>query len=188
MKHALGYMWSTRFTPTKIAIDEEGNDMMHVDGSHATHSDGKGYSFLVITMGKGAMINVSKKLGLVTMNSTETEVVSTGKWFPKCTWFRYFSITHGDEVKEDVLFQDNKSHVLSRNNYHFSTGKGTKYINVRYFFVVDKIEKKELKVLHCPTEHMIADYKNKQTQGRLFVRPRNIIQGVSPQDIKMHKE
>ena len=70
-------------------------------------------------------------------------------------------------------------------NYTFSIGKGTKYANVRCFFVVDEIEKKELKALYCPAEDMISDHRTKPTQGELFVRQRNMIQGVSPQDTNM---
>ena len=84
LKHALGCMWSTRFLPMIIAIDKEGNTMMHIDGSHATHADGKVHSGLFITMGKGPMMDVSKKLSLVTTSSTDTEVFSTGERFPKC--------------------------------------------------------------------------------------------------------
>ena len=42
-------------------------------------------------------------------------------------------------------------------------------------------------MVYYPTKDMIADYSTKPTQGVLFVRQRNMIQGVSPQDTKMHK-
>ena len=157
--------------------------MTSIDGSHDSDYDGKGNSGMFIKMGKGAMMNASKKLGIT--SSTETERVSTGKRFPKFTWFRYFRIAEGDEFEEDSQFQDNTSHALLCKNYPFSIGKGTNNVNVRCFFVVDKIEKKELKALCCPTECMIADNSTKPMQGGLFVRQRSVIQGVSPQDIKI---
>ena len=46
-------------------------------------------------MKKGDMTNVSKKLGVVTTSSTETEIVADGKRFPKCIWFRYFRLAQG---------------------------------------------------------------------------------------------
>ena len=67
-----------------IAIDKEGNTMMCMHGSHATHADGNGTSGLFITMGKGTMKNASKKPGLATTSSTGTEVVSAGERFLKC--------------------------------------------------------------------------------------------------------
>jgi len=47
---------------------------------------------MLIIMGKGAMSNISKKLGLITTSSTEIEVISMGERFPKCTWFCYFRL------------------------------------------------------------------------------------------------
>jgi len=79
LKRSLGCLWSTRFLPMRIAIDKDGNSMKCTDCSHATHTDGKLHSGLFITMVNGAMTNVSKKLGLVKMSSTEIGVVSTGE-------------------------------------------------------------------------------------------------------------
>ena len=134
---------------------------IYIDGSHAVHADGKGHSELYLTIGKGAMINVSKKLGLVTVSSTETEVVSNGERFPKCSWF--CRIAQGDSDKEDLLFQDNESCILLHKHYPFSVSKGSKHINVQYFFVVDKAEKKEVQIVYYLTEKMIADFSTKLT-------------------------
>ena len=96
------YIWGTRFIPSVISITEQGA-IINIDGAHAIHTDAKGHSGLYATMGKGAMINVSKKLGLNTLSSTETEVVSTGERLPKCVWFRHFRISQGDKPVEDIL-------------------------------------------------------------------------------------
>lgn len=72
------YLWKTRFIPLIIEITEKGA-IIYIDGAHAVHYDAKGHSGLFLTQGKGAMINISKKLGIVTTSSTETEVVSTGE-------------------------------------------------------------------------------------------------------------
>merc|ERR1711907_755169 len=104
--------------------------------------------------GRGAMISVSKKLGVNTNSSTESEVVAVGERLPKCTWFRYFRGEQGEAIKEDILMQDNKSAILLQKNYPYSTGKGMKHVNVKYFFAVDKIRNKEIAVKYCPTEQM----------------------------------
>ena len=56
----MGCLWRTRFAPLMIAIDEEGNAVIQIDGSHAAHADGKGNFGLFVTMGVSDMINVSK--------------------------------------------------------------------------------------------------------------------------------
>ena len=79
--------------------------------------------------------------------------------------------------------QDNKSAILLQKNWPYSTRKGSKHIHVRYFFVVDKIRHKEVKIMYCPTELMIADFKNtKPLQGALFYFFRNKIMGISTED------
>ena len=181
------YVWWTRFIPTIIRITDEGATI-YIDGSHAIHADTKGHSGLYTTMGKGALINVAKKLGLVTISSTETEVVATGERLPKCTWFRYFRIAQGGSTTEDILMQDNKSAILLQKNWPFSTGKGSKHINIRYFFAVDKIKNKEIKVIYCPTEEMIADFNTKPLQGKLFFYFRDKILGIREEDYKRYKD
>ena len=119
-------------------------------------------------MGIGATINVSKKLGVNTVSSTETEIVSTGEKFPKCTWFRYFREAQGSLMKEDILMQDNQNCVLLQKNYPYSNRKVSKHIHIRYFFEVDKIKNEEVKIVYYPTEAMIADFSSTPTQGKLF--------------------
>ena len=80
------YLWKTHFIPLIIEITEKGA-IIYIDDAHAVHYDAKGHSGLFLTQGKGVMINLSKKLGIVTTSSIETEMVSTGERLPKCTWF-----------------------------------------------------------------------------------------------------
>ena len=139
-------------------------------------------------MGKGVMINVSKKLSLKTLSSTKTEIVSTVERLPKCVWFRYFRIGQGDEPIEDALMQDNKSAILLQKNWPYSTRKGSQHINVKYFFATDKIKSKELKMIHCPTEDIIADYNSNPLQGKLFYDNRNRLMGLNEKEFPRYKE
>ena len=75
----------THFLLLIISADKDGKVHMCIDGAHAIHSDGRGHSGMHATMGRGRMINVSKKLRLVTVSSTKTEVVADGEYFPKAT-------------------------------------------------------------------------------------------------------
>ena len=58
-----------------------------------------------------------------------------------------------------------------------------KHINVRYFYVTDKIENKELSIEYCATEEMTADFFTKPLQGSSFQRYRNLIQGINTLDL-----
>ena len=75
--------------------------------------------------------------------------------------------------KEDVLMKNDESCVLLHKHFPFSVEKGSKHVHARYFFVVDKMENKEVKIAYCPTEKMVANYSSKPLQGKLLVIHRN---------------
>ena len=61
-------------------------------------------------------------------------------------------------------------------------------MRARYFFVTDKIDKKEVKIIYCPTDKMIADYSSKPTQRILFEFQRNTILGIKKDDFVTQKD
>ena len=103
---------------------------------------------MYLTMRKSGIMNVSKKLGVVTTSSMKTKVVATGEWFLKCAWFRYFRLVQSNEAKEDILMQDNQSSILLHKNHPFSVKKGSKNIKIRYFFVIDKMNSREVRIVY----------------------------------------
>jgi hypothetical protein len=44
----------------------------------------------------------------------------------------------------------------------------TRHINIRYFFIKDKIQSGDLELKYLPTEEMVADILTKPLQGELF--------------------
>ena len=77
--------------------------------------------------------------------------------------------------------------MLLHENHPFSAGKGSKYVNTHYFFLVDKVDKKEIKIVYCPTTMMISDYSTKLIQGKVFATHCNIIAGVLPENFNLHE-
>ena len=57
-----------------------------------------------------------------------------------------------------------------------------------YFFVADKIKNKEMKLVYCHTEKMIADFNSKPLQGKLFVEFRDTIMGIKFEDYGRYKK
>ena len=70
---------------------------------------------------------------------------------PMVLWTCLFMEAQGYEVKDNILYQDKKSAILMSNNTKSSSGKRTKQINVRYFFVTDRLARKEISMEYCPT-------------------------------------
>ena len=61
-----------------------------------------------------------------------------------------------------------------------SSSKCTKHINIRFFFINDRIGKKELNVEWCPTNEMIVYFMTKPIQGSIFKKFRELILGFIP--------
>jgi hypothetical protein len=78
-------------------------------------------------------------------------------------------------IPKNELNQDNKSAIQLEENGKMSSSQRVCHINIRYFFIKDKIEKDEISMAYCPTKDMVADYFTKPLQGRQFIRFRNMI-------------
>jgi hypothetical protein len=149
-----------------------------VDGSHATHPNFRGHSGGCLSMGKGMPITGSSKQKLNTRSSTETELVAADDFMPMIIWTNLFLEAQGYGTKETILYQDNQSAILLEKNGRKSSGKRTKHLNIRYYFITDRISRKELSVAYCPTEEMVGDFFTKPLQGKLFYKFRSIIMNL----------
>jgi hypothetical protein len=78
------------------------------------------------------------------------------------------------------LFQDNKSAILLEKNGKASSSKRTKHVNIRYFFITDRVDKGDVSLIWCLTGDMIRDFMTKPLQGALFQKFRDQIMGVVP--------
>ncbi len=111
--------------------------MWYVDASFAIHQDMWGHTGGCWTMGHRFPISVSTKQKLNTKSSTESELVGVNGMMPIIIWNRYFLLEQGYGVVENLLLQDNKSSILLERNGKASSGKRTRHINIRYFFITD---------------------------------------------------
>ena len=133
-----------------------------------------------MTLGKGAAYAASTRQKINTTSSTEAETVAIHEMLPQILWTRYFLEAQGYGVEDSVIYQDNQSAILLAKNGRGSSSKRTRHINIRYFFVTDRIASKEVKVEYCPTEDMIADYFTKPLQGTIFRNFRDFIMNNGP--------
>jgi hypothetical protein len=58
------------------------------------------------------------------------------------------------------------------NNGRKSTGKRSRHLNIRYFFINDQKGKGNIKIEFCPADNMIGEYMTKPLQGRKFKKCR----------------
>jgi hypothetical protein len=167
-----------RATPD-MALTLEGDDAhivkWWVDASFAVHTDMKSHTGGTMSLGKGSVYSTSTRQKINTKSSTEAELVGVDDVMPLILWTRYFLDAQGYDVKENKVFQDNQSAILLEKNGRRSSSRRTRHINIRYFFVTDRMQSKELTVEYCPTGDMLADMFTKPLQGGAFRRFRQAV-------------
>jgi len=153
-----------------------------VDASFAVHKDMRSHTGQVMSLGRGAGYASSGKQKINTTSSTEAELVGMADALRQVLWTRYFIEAQGYDVKDNVVFRDNQASMRLERNGRGSSTKRTRHIEIRYFFVTDRIEKNDLSVIYCPTEEMTADYLTKALQGKLFKKFRDEIMNCEEYD------
>jgi hypothetical protein len=134
------------------------------------------------TYGIGVPISSSRKQKLNTRSSTEAELVGSDDMVTMILWTKLFLEAQGIGIKNNILYQDNKSTILLQKNGKKSSSKRTRALNIRYFFLTDQVEKGNIAIEYCPTEDMIGDYFTKPLQGKLFLKLKSLIMGhASPE-------
>jgi hypothetical protein len=133
-----------------------------------------------MTLGKGSVYSTSVKQKLVTRSSTEAEVVAVHDVMPQMLWTAYFLRAQGINVPDSILFQDNMSAILLEKNGCTSASKQSQHMNIRYFFIADRVKAGDLQIEHCPTENMIGDFFTKPLQGVQFYKLHDDIMNVDP--------
>ena len=131
------------------------------------------------------------KRKLSTQSSNENELVGGDGIMPIVVWSQNLLMA-GYEVAQNIFLQDNRGNMLmeylrgdhnrplvlgAERNGKTSSGKRTKHINIRYFFITDRVNMKEISIDWCPTKKMVADYMSKPLQGSLFRELRDYIMG-----------
>jgi hypothetical protein len=172
------FLKQTKDDRLTLRADGSHNLLWHADAAHAVHMDFKGQTGSTLTMGQGAVTSSSCKQNMNTRSSTETELVAADDVIGPALWTRRFLEAQGYPIKNNILFQDNKSAILLETNGRKSAGKQSRHLNIRLFFITDQVEKKNISIEYCPTEEMVADYMTKPLQGKQFHKFRQMIMNL----------
>jgi hypothetical protein len=152
LRHLIEYLRKDNIRPLVLGADNDGLLMWYVDASFAVHPNMRGHTGGGLTMGRGFPISTSTKQ-------------------------KHFLLSQGYGIIENLLLQDNRSSILLERNGRASSSKRTRHINIRYFFVCDRVNMKEISLQWCPTKEMIADFWTKPLQGSHFRKLRDYIMG-----------
>jgi len=129
---------------------------------------------VVVTVGRGPIVAKSGKQKIVAKSSSEAELIAASDEIGEGIHVRDFLIEQGYTVGPATLHQDNMS-TMKLIEKGRSTSDRTKHVNVRYFFVKDRVKRGEIEVRHSPTSTMMADILTKPLQGELFRKMRDAL-------------
>lgn len=110
-----------------------------------------GYIFLI----NGAAVSWrSKKQSIIALSSMEAEYISLCDAAKEGIWLSRLSKDFGFSVPLTIL-EDNQSTIKTAQNEIFN--ERSKHIDVRYHFIREMVNLKQLDLVYCPTTDMIAD-------------------------------
>ena len=180
LRRVIGYISGTINETRTIGAKNIQDLYTWVDAAYAVHDDFRSQTGGCMSFGHGLIHHKSSIQKLNTKSSTEAEVVATSEYVPHNIWLKNFLLEQGYFINNNTLFQDNQSAIRMESNGNKSCTGNSRHVNIRYFFVKDRIDKKELKVCYCPTHVMLADFFTKPLQGSLFKFYKEIIMGRRP--------
>ena len=101
------------------------------------------------------------------MSLTEAEYVALTLASQEAIWLRRLLSSIGlKQSTATVLYEDNQGALeLSRNPIHHAR---TKHIDIKYHFIREAVESKEVELMYCPTTTMIADIFTKGLAKQRF--------------------
>ena len=122
-----------------------------VRAAFAVHKDMRSHSCGMVSLGVGAVYAGFAPQKLNTKISTESELIGANDFMPQVVWNRYFLQYQGYDVRKNVMYQDNQSSIMFKNNGKGSSSKRMRHINICYFFFTDRIASVHLDMDHFPT-------------------------------------
>ena len=131
-----------------------------------------------MSFGVGTVYSKSSKQKLNTKSSTEAELVAVSEYLPYHIWLVNFLIHQGYNIKNKVLFQDNESAIKMESNGRNSCTGNSRHIDIRYFFVHDRVKSGDINIVHCRTDNMVADFFTKPLQGGIFTKFKKSVMGL----------
>ena len=99
-----------------------------------------------------------------TRSSTETELVLVDAYTSEVLCYLYFIQAQVYGVKYAEIHQDNVSAQMLDTNRKLSSSRKTKHIKAKFFFIKDKVDIQEVKIVDCLVGLMWSDVLTKPLQ------------------------
>ena len=174
VKRLLGYIRKTRTAGVCFRIGSDLIIRVYVDAAYGVHiHDGKSHSGAYTVLGVGGPLEAkSGKQKNVTKSSTEAELVALSDHAGRGINLRNFLAGQGYGIVPVIIYQDNLScmAIMARGG---PTSERSRHINIRYFWLCERIKLGEVTLVHRATSLMYANVLTKPLQGKQFVTERD---------------
>jgi len=166
LQRVLDYLAGTPTLGLAIIRQRSLKPTIMADASYGLHQDGKSHSGILLMMG-GLIASKSAKQRIVTLSSTEAELMALKQACTYATYFRQFldelNLCRGMPI---TVLQDNKSAMIIA--LHGGNFDRTKHMCVAQGFIKELIDKNLVSLEHRSTENMTADIFTKPLPPHLF--------------------
>ena len=173
LKRLLGYLRATQHRGIVLRIGDNMAVSAYIDASYGIHRDsGKSHTGCAIVLGDAGVLSArSSKQKIVTKSSTEAELVGLSDSAAQAIHLRNFIMGQGYIIGPVIIFQDNLS-CMALVKRGGPGSERSRHINICYFWVAERIDKRYVVVEHLGTEVMFANALTKPVQGAQFERER----------------
>lgn len=151
----------------------------YMDSAFAVHGNRVSHSGILFTLGKygNSILWKSLKQKTVATSSTEAELIGIFDGLDYLIWTRNVLEFLGYKQGTTTIFQDNTSTITMAYMGRGSSGSRTRHIDIKYFYIKQFLDSKDLEIDHLGRENMVADFFASPRQGSVFRRFRGIIMG-----------
>ena len=177
LERVLTYLSCTKDERRIIGINNISVMNTYIDASYAVHPNMRGHTGGVISFGHGIVHSKASKQKINVKSSTECELVGLSEYVPYSLWLGYFLEEQGYKLKSNLIHQDNQSTMKMEVNGRTLCTGNSRHVNIRYFFIKDRVDKGEVDITYYPTGQMLADLFTKPLQGSLFKKFKSVIMG-----------
>ena len=86
--------------------------------------------------------------------------------------------SQGFYINLNVIYQDNTRTIKLAKNGKNSSGKRTQHFDIKYFYITDLINRKEVSIKYCSSNDMLTDYHSKPLIREKFMKIKNKIVNI----------
>ncbi|KAJ2935676.1 hypothetical protein H1R20_g1419, partial [Candolleomyces eurysporus] len=188
LRHVLRYLKATK----DYRLTLGGRDFVlsgYSDANWGTELHRHSISGYLFSVGGGVISWSSKKQPIVTLSSTESEYVALTQASKEAVWLRSLSReilpivglgAYVEDFHPTVLYCDNQGAIKLSTNPVFHAR--TKHIDIQFHYVRQTITSRDLRLIYCPTDIMVADILTKPLAKIKFAKFRSMMGVLGPNE------